>query len=116
SDKCREFFKAIKGVGKNFTWTPTCEEAFEKLKEHLGSPPLLSKPLDGDVLILYDHIEYDFEELPQIYLQQVEINSNEKCIFFKRFKSLSRPEKSSTTNPLSTLDLIFKKNLNIQNF
>ena len=51
SDKCKEFFKAIKGVGKKFKWTPPCEEAFQKLKEQLGSsppppphpPPLLAK-------------------------------------------------------------------------
>ncbi|KAK1399685.1 hypothetical protein POM88_009548 [Heracleum sosnowskyi] len=52
SDKCREFFAAIK-KGKNFEWSPECEAAFTKIKEQLGSPPLLSKPLDGEVLILY---------------------------------------------------------------
>ena len=53
SDKCQEFFKAIKKVGKRFEWTPECEEAFQKIKEHLGSPPLLSKPKEGEVLIVY---------------------------------------------------------------
>ncbi|WP_235604917.1 hypothetical protein, partial [Salmonella enterica] len=50
SDKCHEFFKAIKKVGKNFVWTIECEQAFQKIKEHLGSPPLLSKPKEGDIL------------------------------------------------------------------
>ena len=53
SDKCQEFFKAIKKVGKRFEWTLECEEAFQKIKEHLGSPPLLSKPKEGEVLIIY---------------------------------------------------------------
>lgn len=53
SDKCNEFFKAIKGVKKNFTWTKECEEAFKKVKEHLSSLLLLAKPLDGETLILY---------------------------------------------------------------
>lgn len=53
SNKCHEFFKAIKKVGKNFEWTPECEEAFQRIKEHLGSPPLLSKPKEDEVLIVY---------------------------------------------------------------
>ena len=53
SDKCQEFFKAIKKVGKHFEWTPECEEAFQKIKEHLRSPPLMSKPKEGKILIVY---------------------------------------------------------------
>ena len=52
SDMCQEFFKAIK-KGQNFEWTSECEVAFQKLKEQLGSPPLLSKPIEGETLILY---------------------------------------------------------------
>ena len=59
SDKCKEFFKAIKGVGKKFEWTPECEEAFQKLKEQLGPlSPLLAKPIVGETLILYMAISY----------------------------------------------------------
>ncbi|XP_074337018.1 uncharacterized protein LOC141674193 [Apium graveolens] len=39
SDRCKEFFKAIKLAGKDF--------------EQLENPPMLSKPLDGESLILY---------------------------------------------------------------
>lgn len=53
SDKCKEFFKVIKGVGKRFVWTNKCEEAFRKLKEQLRSPPLLAKLIEGETLILY---------------------------------------------------------------
>ncbi|XP_074377973.1 uncharacterized protein LOC141719490 [Apium graveolens] len=53
SDRCNEFFKAIKLTGKDFVWTPKCEEAFRRIKEQLGNPPILSKPLDGESLILY---------------------------------------------------------------
>ena len=53
SNRCQEFFKAIKQVGKTFQWTPECEEAFQSIKRHLGSPPLLSKPKDGKTLIVY---------------------------------------------------------------
>ncbi|XP_017245311.1 uncharacterized protein LOC108216961 [Daucus carota subsp. sativus] len=53
SDRCQEFFKAIKQVGKAFHWNPECEEAFQSIKRHLGSPPLLSKPKEGETLIIY---------------------------------------------------------------
>ncbi|XP_074356720.1 uncharacterized protein LOC141696485 [Apium graveolens] len=53
SDRCKEFFRAIKLAGKDFVWTPECEEAFRRIKEQLGNPPMLSKPLDGESLILY---------------------------------------------------------------
>ncbi|XP_074355952.1 uncharacterized protein LOC141695617 [Apium graveolens] len=53
SDRYKELFKAIKGRGKDFLWTPYCEEAFLKIKEQLGNPPMLAKPEDGETLILY---------------------------------------------------------------
>ncbi|XP_074324060.1 uncharacterized protein LOC141660982 [Apium graveolens] len=53
SDKCQEFFKAIKGVGRNFKWTEECEKAFQNIKKHLSSPPMLSNPKAGETLILY---------------------------------------------------------------
>ena len=53
SDRCKEFFKSIKDAGKTFIWTDECEEAFQKIKEQLGKPPLLAKPVEGETLILY---------------------------------------------------------------
>ncbi|XP_074342025.1 uncharacterized protein LOC141679423 [Apium graveolens] len=53
SDKCHEFFKAIKGVGKNFEWTEKCEEAFQNIKKHLSSPSIFSNPKAGETLVLY---------------------------------------------------------------
>ncbi|XP_074356687.1 uncharacterized protein LOC141696445 [Apium graveolens] len=53
SDRCKEFFKAIKGMGKDFVWTSDCEEAFLKIKEQLGNPPMLANPEEGETLILY---------------------------------------------------------------
>ncbi|XP_074374144.1 uncharacterized protein LOC141714528 [Apium graveolens] len=51
--RCKEFLKAIKERGKDFLWTPDCEEAFLKIKEQLGNPPMLAKPENGETLILY---------------------------------------------------------------
>ncbi|KAL5549326.1 hypothetical protein UlMin_004557 [Ulmus minor] len=36
-----------------FEWTPACEEALHDLKRYLTSPPLLSKPKDGEQLYIY---------------------------------------------------------------
>ena len=35
-DKCRPFFLALK-IGKNLIWTAEYEEAFQKIKQHLGA-------------------------------------------------------------------------------
>ncbi|XP_074326570.1 uncharacterized protein LOC141664514 [Apium graveolens] len=53
SDKCQKFFKAIKRAGRNFKWTEECEEAFQNIKKHLSSPPMLSNPKAGETLTLY---------------------------------------------------------------
>ncbi|XP_074327677.1 uncharacterized protein LOC141665588 [Apium graveolens] len=53
SNKCQEFLKAIKEVGRNFKWTEECEEAFQNIKKYLSSPPMLSNPNEGETLILY---------------------------------------------------------------
>jgi len=39
TDKCLPFFKILR---KTFSWSEECEEAFQRLKEYLGNPPLLS--------------------------------------------------------------------------
>jgi len=50
TDKCLPFFKILR---KAFMWSKECEEAFAKLKEYLMNPPLLSRPLEGEILYLY---------------------------------------------------------------
>ena len=52
ADKCSEFFKILKNPN-NFQWTEKCHEAFEKLKEFLTSPLVLSTPIPGEDLYLY---------------------------------------------------------------
>ena len=42
----------LKG-SKRFEWTDKYQQAFQALKEHLRSPPLLSKPIKGEKLYLY---------------------------------------------------------------
>ena len=52
TDRCAPFFDVLKG-SKMFKWTDKCEHTFQALKEHLGRPPLLSKPIDREKLYLY---------------------------------------------------------------
>lgn len=51
-NKCLPFFQALKGKGK-INCDSECEEAFQGLKTYLASPPLLSMPLNGEVLYMY---------------------------------------------------------------
>jgi ribonuclease HI len=43
-------FKVLK---KAFSWTEECERAFAELKTYLTNPPLLSRPVEGEILYLY---------------------------------------------------------------
>ncbi|KAL5548489.1 hypothetical protein UlMin_003720 [Ulmus minor] len=52
TDKCQPFFRALR-KGKDFSWTAECEQSFQELKTYLGQPPFLSKPQEGESLILY---------------------------------------------------------------
>ncbi|KAL5578569.1 hypothetical protein UlMin_020268 [Ulmus minor] len=52
TDRCKPFFQALR-KGKDFIWIADCEQSFQELKSYLGKPPLLSKPHEGDSLILY---------------------------------------------------------------
>ena len=52
TDCCALFLDMLKG-SKKFQWTETCEQQFLALKEHLGCPLLLSKPIEGENLFLY---------------------------------------------------------------
>ena len=52
TDKCFLFFLALQKA-KNFVWTPAWEEVLGQLKKYLTTPPLLSKPVDGEQLYVY---------------------------------------------------------------
>ncbi|KAL0420950.1 UNVERIFIED_CONTAM: hypothetical protein Slati_3117900 [Sesamum latifolium] len=38
---------------KSVSWTEQCQATFEDLKKYLASPPLLTKPRPGKILLLY---------------------------------------------------------------
>ena len=52
SDKCHSFFQVLR-KNQKFVWDEKCEQALQELKNYMMSPPLLSKPEDGETLYLY---------------------------------------------------------------
>nr|XP_027076063.1 uncharacterized protein LOC113699918 [Coffea arabica] len=46
------FFKALKG-GRQFSWSPKCQKAFDELKEHLARLPALTSPELGETPFVY---------------------------------------------------------------
>ena len=52
ADRCRPFFQLLY-KWKDFQWTEECVVAFEKLKQYLSSPLILSKPKKEEVLYVY---------------------------------------------------------------
>ncbi|GAB2287049.1 hypothetical protein Dimus_039803 [Dionaea muscipula] len=52
AEKSLPFFKVLRGQ-KQFEWTPECQKAFDDLKTHLASPPLLTKPVPEETLFIY---------------------------------------------------------------
>ena len=52
AERCRPFFDLIK-KGKSFAWSEESDQAFERLKRYLSTPPLLSSPKEGEPLYIY---------------------------------------------------------------
>ena len=51
-NKCYLFFQALKGK-KMLEWNKKYEEAFQRQNTYLENPPLLSKPICGEILYVY---------------------------------------------------------------
>jgi RNase H-like domain found in reverse transcriptase len=49
---CLPFFKAMKKSSK-FEWTDECHVAFDRIKQYLVDPPCLTRPMAGEILIIY---------------------------------------------------------------
>ena len=52
TNKCLPFFDSLTR-NKRFLWDDKCKQALRALKEYLGKPPLLLKPVKGELLFLY---------------------------------------------------------------
>src|SRR5438128_900821 len=61
AERALPFLKLLRGVSstkkvtskRKIVWDEDCNRAFQELKEYLGNIPLLTRPLPGDILILY---------------------------------------------------------------
>ena len=51
-DRGLPFFKLLRKSDK-FEWNDDASKAFQELKDFLTSPPVLTAPEDGEVLLLY---------------------------------------------------------------
>ncbi|KAJ9566694.1 hypothetical protein OSB04_002660 [Centaurea solstitialis] len=52
SDKCHLFYNVLR-KNQGFSWTDEHEKALQELKQYMTSPPLLTKPVEGEILQLY---------------------------------------------------------------
>ncbi|KAJ9542444.1 LOW QUALITY PROTEIN: hypothetical protein OSB04_028950 [Centaurea solstitialis] len=52
SDKCHLFYNVLR-KNQGFLWTDENEKALQELKQYMTSPPLLTKPVEGESLQLY---------------------------------------------------------------
>ena len=52
ADRCRPFFQLI-NKWKGFEWSTECDVAFQRLKDYLARPPVMSSPELDEVLFAY---------------------------------------------------------------
>ncbi|KAL5840569.1 hypothetical protein ACOSQ4_013177 [Xanthoceras sorbifolium] len=80
SKKCKPFFDILR-KSKSFDWNQASEDAFQNIKQYLIDPPLLSKPKEGETLLLYLDVsekavsvvlvrEEDGKQLPVYYISK----------------------------------------------
>ncbi|RDX78446.1 Retrovirus-related Pol polyprotein from transposon 17.6, partial [Mucuna pruriens] len=74
--------------GRNFAWTPECEEAFLRLKAMLATPPILVRPEIGRPLHLY--ISVTETAISSVLIKEKE---REQCPVYFISKTLQGPEK-----------------------
>jgi hypothetical protein len=71
------FFSTLK-KGEKFTWIEQCEEAFQRLKEFLATPPILTRPQPKIPLLLY--LAVSENAMSSALVQEVE--GEEKPVYF----------------------------------
>jgi hypothetical protein len=76
-EKAFHFFSTLR-KSERFIWSPQCEEAFQKLKTFLASPPILSRTEKGNTLYLY--LAVSDKALSSALVQ--EIKGEEKSVYF----------------------------------
>ncbi|KAL5829304.1 hypothetical protein ACOSQ3_018772 [Xanthoceras sorbifolium] len=88
SEKCKPFFDSLR-KSKSFDWNQTSEDALQNIKRYLVDPPLLSKPKEGETLLLYLAVsetaisavlvrEEDNKRLPVYYINKTLLDAETK--------------------------------------
>ena len=77
--KCDSIFKLLKKHDSK-KWTEKCQNAFNKIKDYLSTPPILVPPIPGKPLILYLTIHE--KSMGCVLGQHDEIGKNEHVIYY----------------------------------
>nr|XP_009803654.1 PREDICTED: uncharacterized protein LOC104248990 [Nicotiana sylvestris] len=76
---------------KQIEWTPECQQALRDLKRYLSSPPLLSKPKEGETLLVYLTVS-------EIVVSVVLVREDEVLKWY--WRDIIGPELNKTPKPL----------------
>ncbi|GKV17007.1 hypothetical protein SLEP1_g27567 [Rubroshorea leprosula] len=76
------------GIGQIPKWTNECQQAFDELKQYLASPPLLSKPVEGEKLYLFLGITE--EALSSVLLREQDKHQKPICYISKVLQGAER--------------------------
>ena len=86
ADRCRPFFLLI-NKWKGFEWTKECAQAFQKLKEYLSHPPIMSNPETDEVLFAYIAVA-----LHAVSLVLIQVDNGRQQPIYYMSKSLHEAE------------------------
>ena len=100
ADIARPLHKACK-QGKKLNWTEECQQAFERLKEALISPPILTYPVNGKEFIL----DTDASNVAVGAVLSQEIDGQE-CVVAYMSKALNKHEESYCTTRKELLAVV----------
>ena len=98
-----EPLNALKRKGAKFRWSAECQDAFEKLKDHLIRPPVLAHPNFNLPFVVYT----DASEvgLGAVLVQQADAGTEEVLAFASR--SLSAAERNYSATELECLAVVW---------
>src|ERR1041384_5458571 len=79
ADTCGPMFKFLR-KGSSHQWNEQCQEAFDKIKKYLLSPPILQPPTKGKPLLLY--LSMIEEAMGAMLAQEAEDTKVENAVYY----------------------------------